>query len=74
MKTYYIQAEIVTVTLPDGEVDVDIDVYAIEADSPENALETLRALKNYRGEFMASGVHQAEVVGCTEDAEADFMS
>lgn len=62
MKTYYIQAEVLSVT-NDGEVDVDVDIYEIEAHSPEEALEFLRELKNFRNEFGATGVHQAEVLG-----------
>lgn len=73
MKTYYIQAELLTVTIPDGEVDVDVDIYEIQAETPEQALETLRALKNYRGTYLASGIHAAEIIGCTEDAEVDFV-
>ena len=72
MKTYFIQAEILTVHMPDGEVDVDVDVFEIQASTPEEALEILRALKNHRGEWGATAIHAAEVVGCSEDAEVDF--
>lgn len=62
MTTYYIQAEVLSVT-HDGEVDVDTDIYEMKANSPEEAMEFLRALMNYRDEFGARGVHQAEVLG-----------
>lgn len=69
MKTYFIQAEILTVRMPDGEVDVDVDVYEMKANSPEQALEFLRALKNHRGDWGATGVHQAQVLECLEDTD-----
>ena len=62
MQTYYIQAEILSVN-NHGEVDVDTDVYEMKAESPEQALEFLRELMNFRNEFGARGVHQAEVLG-----------
>lgn len=62
MTTYYIQAEILSVT-NDGEVDVDVDIYEMKASSPEEALEFLRALMNFRNDHGARGVHQAEVLG-----------
>ena len=74
MKTYFIQAEVLTVSMPDSEVDIDVDVYEIKANSPLEALETLRALKNRRGDWGASGVHATEILGCEEDAEADFST
>ena len=67
MKTYYIQAEILTVRMPDSEVDVYVDIYEMKADSPEQALEFLRELKNQRGDWGASGVHQAQVLECLDE-------
>lgn len=74
MKTYFIQAEVLTVSMPDGEVDVDTDVYEIQATDPVQALEFLNALLNQRGDWGAKGVHAARVIGCDEDADVEFIN
>lgn len=74
MKTYFIQAEVLTVSMPDGEVDVDTDVYEIQATDPVQALEFLNALLNQRGDWGAKGVHAAQVIGCDEDADVEFIN
>lgn len=74
MKTFFIRAEVLTVSLPDGEVDVDVDVYEMTGETPEEALDNLKALLNQRTEWHAKGVHSAEVIGCEEDAEVEFLN
>lgn len=71
MKTYFIRAEIISVNFPDGEVDVDTDIYEIEAKDGQEAIDTLKALMHVRTETWARGVHNYELVGAEADDEAE---
>lgn len=71
MKTYFIRAEVLTLSMPDGEIDVDVDIYEMQAKDQIQALEFLNALLNRRGDWGATGVHAAQVIGCQEDTEVE---